>query len=344
MAPDNLISELTDLRERLKSVAPPVDEKELNDLRVKQLGKKGVITLLSRRLGGLPKEEKPQAGKLLGEIRKSIEELLDRAAQKIKTEKLQREVESEFFDITLPGAEPSFGVRHPLSALMDEVVDIFISLGFQVEEGPEAETEYYNFEALNFPPDHPARDMQDTFYLEGFDLMLRTHTSPVQVHAMEKHAPPLSVIAPGKVYRCDADVTHSPMFHQLEGFTVDKKISMGDLKGTLELFIHRLYGPKTKTRFRPSFFPFTEPSAEVDVSCVICGGKGCRICKQTGWLEILGAGMIHPNVLKSVNIDPERWSGFAFGMGMERVAMLKYGINDIRLFFENDLRFLKQFY
>lgn len=344
MAPDNLISELKDLRERLKSLAPPADEKELNDLRVKQLGKKGVLTLLSRRLGALPKEKKPEAGKLLGEIRKTLEELLQNAAQKIKTEKLQREVESEFFDITLPGAEPDFGVRHPLSALMDEIVEIFMGLGFQVEEGPEAETEYYNFEALNFPPDHPARDMQDTFYLDGFDLVLRTHTSPVQVHAMEKHAPPLSVIAPGKVYRCDADVTHSPMFHQLEGFTVDKKITMADLKGTLELFIHRLYGPETKTRFRPSFFPFTEPSAEMDVSCVICGGKGCRICKRTGWLEILGAGMIHPNVLKAVNIDPEIWSGFAFGMGIERVAMLKYGIDDIRLFFENDLRFLKQFY
>ncbi|MFQ5433083.1 MAG: phenylalanine--tRNA ligase subunit alpha, partial [Nitrospinota bacterium] len=315
MAPDNLISELKDLRERLKSLPHPANEKELNDLRVKQLGKKGVLTLLSRRLGGLPKEEKPEAGKLLGEVRKSVEELLQNAGQKIKTEKLKREVESEFFDITLPGAEPDFGVRHPLSAVMEEVVDIFIGLGFQVEEGPEAETEYYNFEALNFPPDHPARDMQDTFFLDGFDLVLRTHTSPVQVHAMEKHAPPLSVIAPGKVYRCDADVTHSPMFHQLEGFTVDKKITMADLKGTLELFIHRLYGPETKTRFRPSFFPFTEPSAEMDVSCVICGGKGCRICKQTGWLEILGAGMIHPNVLKAVNIDPEIWSGFAFGMG-----------------------------
>jgi len=344
LAPDNLITELKELQKRFKSIPPPADEKELNDLRVKQLGKKGVLTLLSRRLGTLPKEEKPEAGKLLGEVRKTVEELLQNAGQKIKNEKLQREVESEFFDVTLPGAEPDFGVRHPLSTVMEEVVDIFIGLGFQVEEGPEAETEYYNFEALNFPPDHPARDMQDTFYLDGFDLVLRTHTSPVQVHAMEKHTPPLSVIAPGKVFRCDADVTHSPMFHQLEGFTVDKKITMADLKGTLELFIHRLYGPRTRTRFRPSFFPFTEPSAEMDVSCVICGGKGCRICKQTGWLEILGAGMIHPNVLKAVNIDPEIWSGFAFGMGIERVAMNKYGINDIRLFFENDLRFLKQFY
>ena len=344
MSSENLISELSDLKDRIQSIPSPVDEKELEDLRVKYLGKKGIVTLLSRGMGGLSKEEKPEAGKLLNEVRGGVERLLQAAKQKIKDERIKREVESEFFDVTLPGAEPDFGVRHPLSAVMDEVVDIFIGIGFQIEEGPEAETEYYNFEALNFPADHPARDMQDTFYLEGFDLVLRTHTSPVQVHAMEKHAPPLSVIAPGKVYRCDSDVTHSPMFHQLEGFTVDKNISMADLKGTLELFIHRLYGPKTKTRFRPSFFPFTEPSAEVDVSCVICKGKGCRICKQTGWLEILGAGMIHPNVLKSVNIDPEKWGGFAFGMGIERIAMLKYGISDIRLLFENDLRFLKQFY
>jgi phenylalanyl-tRNA synthetase alpha chain len=344
LASENLIPELADLKDRIPSIPSPADEKELDDLRVKYLGKKGIVTLLSRRMGGLPKEKKPEAGTLLNEVRSGLERLLGDARQRIKSELIKRDVESEFFDITLPGTEPPFGVRHPLSAVMDEVVDIFIGLGFQVEEGPEAETEYYNFEALNFPPDHPARDMQDTFYLDGFDLILRTHTSPVQVHAMEKHAPPLSVIAPGKVFRCDADVTHSPMFHQLEGFTVDKNITMADLKGTLDLFIHRLYGPQTQTRFRPSFFPFTEPSAEVDVSCVICGGGGCRICKQTGWVEILGAGMIHPNVLKAVNIDPEIWGGFAFGLGIERVAMLKYGIDDIRLFFENDLRFLKQFY
>ncbi|GMT42543.1 MAG: phenylalanine--tRNA ligase alpha subunit [bacterium] len=344
MAAKEILSELTELKKSLiPSLNLPESDRELNELRIKYLGKKGVVTLLSRRMGELPKEEKPVVGKLLGEVRRGIEELLQDASQKIKNEKIQSEVESEFFDVTLPGSETGFGARHPISTVMDEIVEIFTGLGFQVEEGPEVETDYYNFEALNFPPEHPARDMQDTFHLEGMDRILRTHTSPVQIHAMEKYKPPLSVIAPGKVYRCDADVTHSPMFHQLEGFTIDRRVTMADLKGTLELFIRRLYGPGTKTRFRPSFFPFTEPSAELDVSCVICGGKGCRICKKTGWLEILGAGMIHPNVLGALNMDTEKWSGFAFGMGIERVAMLKYGVADIRLFFENDLRFLKQF-
>ncbi|MEE8483959.1 MAG: phenylalanine--tRNA ligase subunit alpha [Nitrospinota bacterium] len=326
----------------MNSLPRPENEKDLEELRVKYLGKKGIVTLFSREMRDLSKEEKPRAGKLLQEIRSAIEGLIEGAREKIKKEKIQREIESEFFDVTLPPSEIPFGTRHPVSAVMDEIVEIFLALGFQVEEGPEVETDYYNFGALNFPTDHPARDMQDTFHISQ-DTLLRTHTSPVQIHAMEKYKPPLSVIAPGKVFRCDADVTHSPMFHQIEGFAVDKNITMGDLKGTLDLFIHRLYGPKTKTRFRPSFFPFTEPSAEVDVSCVMCQGKGCRICKQTGWLEILGAGMIHPNVLKGVDIDPEKWRGFAFGMGIERVAMLKYNIDDIRLFFENDLRFLRQF-
>lgn len=348
VAPDTPVAEdltarLTELENLTASIRIPKNQKELEELRLEYFGKKGVVTLLSRQMGSLPNKEKPIAGKLLGKVRKNIEGLLSNAGRKIKDEKIRREVESEFFDVTLPGSETEFGARHPISAVMDEMVGIFTSLGFQIDEGPEVESDYYNFEALNFAPEHPARDMQDTFHISGIDRLLRTHTSPVQIRAMEKQAPPLSIIAPGKVYRCDADVTHSPMFHQLEGFSVDSSITMADLKGTLELFIRKLYGPKTVSRFRPSFFPFTEPSAELDVSCVMCGGTGCRVCKQTGWLEILGAGMIHPNVLKGVGIDPEAWSGFAFGMGIERIAMLKYGVADIRLFFENDLRFLKQF-
>ena len=338
-----MISKLEALKKEVHGLEAPGDEKTLNELRLKYLGKKGDVTLLSRDLKSLSADEKPIAGKLIGEIRGSLEGMLTTAAEKIKEEKILSEIESEFFDVTLPGIEIPFGTRHPVQAVMDEIVETFIGLGFQIEEGPEAETDFYNFEALNFPPEHPARDMQDTFHVKDIELLLRTHTSPVQIRAMEKYRPPLSVIAPGKVYRCDADVTHSPMFHQLEGFTIDKNITFGDLKGTIDLFIHRLYGPDTKTRFRPSYFPFTEPSAEVDVSCVICKGKGCRVCKQTGWLEILGCGMIHPNVLKAVDIDPNEWRGFAFGMGIERVAMRKYGIGDIRLLFENDLRFLKQF-
>ncbi len=338
-----MISQLNSLKEKLSSLKPPSNEKELDETRLKYLGKKGEITLLSQEMRNLSKEDKPVAGKLLGEIRNSLETVLKNSKENFKREKIEKEIESEFFDSSLPGLQPKFGTRHPITTTMDEVVDIFSGIGFQVEEGPEAETDYYNFEALNFPAEHPARDMQDTFHLRGLPLLLRTHTSPVQVRAMQKYKPPLSVIAPGKVFRCDADVTHSPMFHQLEGFTIDKAITFGDLKGTLNLFIHKLYGPATKTRFRPSFFPFTEPSAEMDVSCVICKGKGCRVCKQTGWLEILGCGMIHPNVLKASDINPDEWGGFAFGMGIERIAMLKYGIGDIRHFFENDLRFLGQF-
>ncbi len=339
----NLIDSLLELKVQVPSLPEPADEKELDALRVKYLGKKGIVSLLSQGMPSVPKEQKPEAGKLLQEVRTGIEQMLERARVKIRREKIQREIEQEFFDISLPGANPGFGARHPISAVMEEIVDIFTGMGFQVEEGPEAESDYYNFEGLNFPPEHPARDMQDTFHLTEIEMLLRTHTSPVQVRAMEKYGPPLSVIAPGKVYRCDADITHSPMFHQIEGFTIDKKVTMGDLKGTLQTFIRRLYGADTKIRLRPSFFPFVEPGAEMDVSCVICGGKGCRVCKHTGWLEILGAGMIHPNVMKSSNIDPEVWSGFAFGMGIERVAMLKYGVDDIRLFFENDMRFLRQF-
>lgn len=342
MAAD-LIARLLELKGQAPSIPFPEDERQLDALRVKYLGKSGIIPLLSREMAGVPKEQKPEAGKLLQEARAAVETIINNATQKLKVEKIQKEIDGEFFDITLPGAESAFGARHPLAAVMDEIVGIFTGMGFQIEEGPEVESDYYNFEALNFPPDHPARDMQDTFHLPDIKRLLRTHTSPVQPRAMERYGPPLSVLAPGKVYRCDSDITHSPVFHQVEGFTIDRKVTMGDLKGTLQTFIHRLYGPNTKVRLRPSFFPFVEPGAELDVSCVICGGKGCRVCKNTGWLEVLGAGMIHPNVLKSSNIDPDEWSGFAFGMGIERLAMRKYGVDDIRLFFENDMRFLRQF-
>ncbi|MBI5178464.1 MAG: phenylalanine--tRNA ligase subunit alpha [Nitrospinae bacterium] len=343
MAAQTLIERLQGLKAQVASLPSPADERELEALRVKYLGKKGTVSLLSQEMASAPKDEKPVAGKLLQEVRGGLETMLEQARVRLTREKIQKEIEQEFFDISLPGSEPEFGARHPIAAVMDEIVDIFTGMGFQVEEGPEVESDYYNFEGLNFPAEHPARDMQDTFHLTNIERLLRTHTSPVQVRAMQKYGPPLSVIAPGKVYRCDADITHSPMFHQIEGFTIDKKITMGDLKGTLQTFIQRLYGPKTAIRLRPSFFPFVEPGAEVDVSCVICGGKGCRVCKHTGWLEILGAGMIHPNVMRASKIDPAQWSGFAFGMGIERIAMLKYGVDDIRLFFENDLRFLRQF-
>ena len=253
-----------------------------------------------------------------------------------------RATKNETFDTTLPGRREICGTLHPITQVMEEIKSIFLGLGFQVEEGPEIETDYYNFEALNIPKDHPARDMQDTFYVEG-EAVLRTHTSPVQIHVMEDREPPLRIIAPGKVYRCDSDVSHTPMFHQIEGLMVDENVSFSHLKGIMNIFLQEVFGKNTKVRFRPSFFPFTCPSAEVDIQCVICSGKGCRVCSQTGWVEILGAGMVDPAVFKFVNYDAEKWSGFAFGLGIERISMLKYGINDIRLFFENDLRFLKQF-
>jgi phenylalanyl-tRNA synthetase alpha chain len=343
LAAENLGEQLLALKEEVASLASPSDEKELDSLRVKYLGKKGAISTISQDMRSVPPEQKPEVGRLLQDIRLMVERLVEKSTLEIKYNRVSRELENELFDVTLPGAEPPFGLAHPITSVMDEIVDIFASMGFHVEEGPEVETDLYNFERLNFPAEHPARDMQDTFHLKGMDKLLRTHTSPVQVRAMEKFGPPLAIIAPGKVYRCDSDITHSPMFHQIEGFVVDTKLTMGDLKGTLQLFLRNLYGSKTKIRFRPSFFPFVEPGAEVDVSCVICGGKGCRVCKHSGWMEILGAGMIHPNVLEFAKIDPAKWGGFAFGIGIERIAMLKYGVDDIRLFFENDMRFLRQF-
>ncbi len=316
--------------------------KDLQELKVKYLGKKGLLTSQLKSLGSIPKEERREFGRILNEIKGQIESLISSQEARLKSSELAKTLETQSIDVTLPGCATPFGRLHPITLVLDELTGIFSSLGFTVEEGPEVEHDFYNFEALNFPIDHPARDMQDTFFVSD-DVVLRTHTSSVQVRVMENNTPPLRVIAPGKVYRCDSDVTHIPMFHQLEGFMVDKNIRMSDLKGTLELIMHKLFGPATSIRLRPSFFPFTEPSAEIDISCVICKGSGCNVCSNTGWLEILGAGMINPNVYVKAGYDPDEYTGFAFGLGIERVAMLKYGINDIRLFPENDRRFLEQF-
>ena len=330
-------------REAREAVAAAGSAADLEQVRVKYLGRQGALTQLLRSLGTLPAAERPQVGAAANEAKREIEALLEArlgAAQEMERARARAATRP---DLTLPGRRPPLGAVHPLKQVEDEIVEVFAGLGFSVVEGPEIETDYHNFEALNFPPDHPARDMQDTFFLPG-QLLLRTHTSPVQIRTMLTQRPPVRVIVPGRVYRRDiADATHSPIFHQVEGLAVDRDISMGDLKGTLELFARELFGPRSRIRFRPSFFPFTEPSAEVDVLCFVCGGDGCRLCKQGGWLEILGSGMVHPNVLRNVGYDPEEVTGWAFGMGIERIAMLKYGIDDLRLFFDNDLRFLRQF-
>lgn len=315
---------------------------ELQQLKVKYLGKKGLVTTKLRTLSAISPEIRPVYGKTVNEVKVYIEEEIDRKESLLKSEEYKRRILSEAIDITLPGKFTPFGKEHPITRILSEITAIFVSMGFEIAEGPEVERDYYNFEALNFPKDHPARDMQDTFFISD-DVVLRTHTSPVQVRVMEKRKPPLKIVAPGKVYRCDADVSHTPMFHQVEGFIVDTDIAFSDLKGVLEAFIHSIFSAETPVRFRPSFFPFTEPSAEVDIGCIFCSGKGCRVCKHTGWLEILGAGMINPRVFEMVGYDPDVYTGFAFGMGVERITMLKYSIDDIRLFFENDLRFLKQF-
>lgn len=316
----------------------------LNEQRVKYLGKKGSLTSVLRGLGALSAEMRPRMGQIVNEIRTELEELIAAKAEELKQAELAHKIASERIDVTMPGRRSVLGVKHPLTVTLDRIKETFMRMGFDVAEGPEVEKDYYNFEALNFPPDHPARDMQDSFYITE-EFLLRTHTSPVQVRTMQSGEPnsPVRVIAPGKVYRWDYDATHSPMFHQVEGLVIDKGITFADLKGTLELFIHEIFGDDVRVRFRPSFFPFTEPSAEVDISCVMCNGQGCRVCSGTGWLEILGCGMVHPRVLELSNYDPAQVSGFAFGMGVERIAMLVYGIDDLRLFFENDLRFLRQF-
>jgi len=318
------------------------DEISLQNLKAKFVGRKGVITDILKGMKDIPDSDRPRMGKLINETKTFVEDLIDSRLNEIRDEKKRRSLYEEKIDVTLPGRGMPVGARHPITQVMDEVTAIFERMGFEVAEGPEVETDYYNFEALNIPKNHPARDMQDTFYVSD-EIVLRTHTSPVQIRVMEKRKPPVKVIAPGKVYRCDSDISHTPMFHQIEGLLVDEGVTFGDLKGVLTEFVRLVFGEGVGVRFRPSFFPFTEPSAEVDIACLICGGKGCRVCKNTGWLEILGCGMVDPEVFKSVGYDPDKYSGFAFGMGIERIAMLKFGINDIRLFFENDIRFLRQF-
>jgi phenylalanyl-tRNA synthetase alpha chain len=315
------------------------DPSALESFRVKYLGKKGIVTQYLKELGKVPLSERPELGKLANATKNLLTE---RFREKEQTLADGRETSPPSLDVTLPGREPPCGRLHPITQVIQEVCRIFLRMGFRVVKGPNVELDYYNFEALNIPKDHPARDMQDTFYVTE-NVVLRTHTSPMQVRVMEKQQPPVSVIAPGKVYRRDSDVTHTPMFHQVEGLLVDRGVSFGDLKGTLTGFVHQMFGADTTLRFRPSFFPFTEPSAEVDIRCVICRGEGCRTCSHTGWLEILGSGMVDPEVYGFVGYDPEVYSGFAFGMGIERIAMLKYGIDDIQLFFRNDMRFLRQF-
>ena len=322
---------------RIESIS---NSKQLEQIRIEFLGKKGQLQGLMKELRNASPKEKPKLGKDINLLKQHVEEAINDKGVSLDSKPFKKSTEN--FDTTLPGRKELTGTLHPITQVMEEITSIFFGLGFQVEEGPEIETDYYNFEALNIPKDHPARDMQDTFYIED-ETVLRTHTSPVQIHVMENRKPPLRIIAPGKVYRCDSDVSHTPMFHQIEGLMVDEGLSFSHLKGIMNIFLQEVFGKNTQIRFRPSFFPFTCPSAEVDIQCVMCNGKGCRVCSQTGWLEILGAGMVDPAVFQSVDYDPEKWTGFAFGLGIERIAMLKFGINDIRLFFENDLRFLKQF-
>lgn len=326
--------------EALKEIA---QIKELEETKIKFLGKKGELTAILKGMGKLSAEERPIIGQIANEVRQDIENKIEEAKKKLIAKEQELKMLKETIDVTMPGKPCACGHKHPMSIVIDEITNIFMGMGYEIAEGPEIEKDYYNFIALNIPENHPARDEQDTFYITK-DIVLRTQTSPVQVRAMEQHKPPIRVICPGAVYRSDeVDATHSPIFHQLEGLVVDKGITMGDLKGALAVFAKELFGENTKVRFRPHHFPFTEPSAEMDVTCFACGGKGCRVCKQEGYIELLGCGMVHPKVLKMSGIDPEEYSGFAFGMGLERVAMQRYGITDLRLLFENDMKFLKQF-
>jgi phenylalanyl-tRNA synthetase alpha chain len=335
--------ELEKLRsEVLISISQASTEKELSEIRVGVLGRKGSLTQLLKRLGTLPEEDRREIGKRANQVKGDLEKRVEETLLQIQERERREALEKEKIDVTLPGRRVPAGKRHPLTQILDEIIDIFSRLGFEVAEGPEVELDYYNFEALNIPRGHPAREMQATFFISE-EVVLRTHTSPMEVRTMEKHPPPVRIISPGPAYRRDSDPTHSPMFHQVEGLLVDKGITFADLKGVLTVFVHQMFGKETRLRFRPSFFPFTEPSAEIDIECFICGGKGCGVCSNTGWLEILGSGMTDPAVFGFVDYDPEEVTGFAFGMGVERIAMLKYGINDIRLFFTNDLRFLRQF-
>ncbi|MCO7223774.1 phenylalanine--tRNA ligase subunit alpha [Pleionea sp. CnH1-48] len=318
------------------------DLQSLEQVKVEYLGKKGLITQQMKQLGGLPKEERPAYGQKINQAKQAVQADYDAKKEQMEQAKIAQQLANEAIDVSLPGRKASVGGVHPVNRTLERIEEFFAQLGFSVSEGPEIEDDYHNFEALNIPGHHPARAMHDTFYFSE-SLLLRTHTSPVQIRVMEDEKPPVRIIAPGRVYRCDSDLTHTPMFHQVEGLLVDEKTSFADLKGVLDEFLKNFFEKDLDVRFRPSYFPFTEPSAEVDIQCVMCEGEGCRVCSHTGWLEVLGCGMVHPNVLKSVGIDSEKYSGYAFGMGVERLTMLRYGVNDLRLFFENDLRFLKQF-
>jgi len=326
-------------QEALQEIEAAADRLAIQDVSVRYLGRKGIITQFLRNVSNLPADQRPAAGKKANEVKNLLDAACKEATQKLETAVKKAK---QGIDVSLPGRPAPNGSLHPLTQINQRICDIFIKMGFEIAEGPEVELDYYNFEALNFPKDHPARDMQDTLFVSD-DIVLRTHTSPLQIRTMEKQQPPVRIIMPGKVYRCDSDLTHTPMFNQVEGLLVDENISFGDLKGTLTAFVHQMFDEQTSLRFRPSFFPFTEPSAEVDILCVMCRGDGCRVCSHTGWLEILGSGMVHPALYENVGYDADRYTGFAFGMGVERIAMLKYGIDDIRKFFENDLRFLNQF-
>lgn len=336
--------QLQEIKQRAEQSLDSVNDlSQLEQLRVSYLGKKGEITAILKQMGSLSPEERPVIGELANKVRTQIEQLISEKTSALKNARRKARLEAETIDITLPAKEVKKGGLHPLSIVQNDMIELFRSMGFDVVDGPEVETDFYNFQALNVPEDHPARDMQDTFYL-GEGIMLRTQTSATQIRTMMNMKPPIRMVCPGRVFRADeVDATHSPVFHQMEGLVVDKGITMCDLKGCLEQFAHVIYGDDTKVKFRPSFFPFTEPSVEVDVSCSECGGKGCRVCKGSGWIEILGAGMVHPNVLRSCGIDPDEYSGFAFGIGLDRLATTRYKISDIRLLFENDLRFLRQF-
>lgn len=326
-------------QEALDALSGVSDTEALEALTVRYLGRKGRLTAFLRNIASLPAEQRAEAGKKANIAKKKLEDVIKKYDERLKAGEKNL---TERIDVTLPGRPSTPGALHPITRITREICDIFERMGFSIAEGPEVELDYYNFEALNVPKYHPARDMQDTFYVSD-NIVLRTQTSPMQIRVMEKQSPPVAVIAPGKVYRCDSDLTHTPMFHQVEGLLVDDNVSFADLKGTLTAFVHAMFDEQTSLRFRPSFFPFTEPSAEVDILCVMCRGKGCRVCSHSGWLEILGSGMVHPNVFRSVGYDTTQYSGFAFGMGVERIAMLKYGVDDIRKFFNNDMRFLRQF-
>jgi phenylalanyl-tRNA synthetase alpha chain len=327
-------------KEALEAIERASDLEEIKALRSRYLGRKGVVTALLRKIPSLPPEKRPETGRLANRVKDTLEKALNTTMQGIEAQ--LQEAPGEALDVTLPGRPLPMGRLHPITQITHEICEIFQRLGFEIAEGPDVELDYYNFEALNIPRDHPARDMQDTFYISE-NTVLRTHTSPIQVRVMESQPPPVCIIAPGKAYRVDSDISHTPMFHQVEGLMVQEDVSFGDLKGILTTFVHQIFDEETSLRFRPSFFPFTEPSAEVDIRCVICRGKGCRVCSHTGWLEVVGAGMVHPAVFEMVGYDTDRYTGFAFGMGVERIAMLKYGIDDIRKFYENDIRFLQQF-